>query len=531
MGARGVDRRTAPVVGKMARGRMEPVVSISEARNVAFRSFKEMSQTLGFWKKRFAPSLCALVASAGASALADDAISSAPGQLQVTGAVSPIAPVSAEEDDPPPPPPFQLGPPGGSTRRAPVFNVRPQPQSTAVEAEAPAPQAETFQLAPPVIDASEDEVTLPVPGPGTNLGAPSTLPAFEDVPDVRISAPIPAEAPQTEMVQERYPNGSLHIAREVTQDGQGNFINHGSWKEWSLAGELIGDGQFKRGVRDGVWRRVLTVKDSPLFQTVPYNQYTGPFVSEATLENGRLQGTWIITDAQGRKISEILFNAGVRHGTASWYHSNGRKMQQISFREGETVEEILTWRPDGSLAAKEEFLEGRKLETKTENYAQNKRKSQGGFLSPRMVVTKEDDWWNCRLATFTAEGKPDRHGAWTAWHPNGQVQVEGLFKFGKPEGEFTWYYSNGQKSAEGSYRNGERHGVWNWWHDNGLKSSSGEFADGKPAGKWTWWNPDGKVAQKADFADGVPVQALEPPKLPNRPNNQAGRQQQYRRPQ
>jgi uncharacterized protein len=500
-----------------------------------------MTQTLGFWKKRLAPSLCALVASAGASAVADDAELIAPGQLLVTGAVAPIAPVSGEEDDPPPPPPFQFAPSAGpSTRRAPIVTApSPQPKSPAVETAGQ--PAELFQLAPPVIDVSDQAAPVTLPEHDLHLGSPGALPAFEDVPDVRISAPIPAEAPETELVQERYPNGSLHIAREVTQDGQGNFINHGTWKEWSLQGELVGEGEYKRGVRHGVWRRVLNAKDSQLFGTAPYNQFRGPFVSEVTLENGRLEGVWLITDAQGRKISEIPFVGGQRHGMASWYHANGRKMQQINFREGITVDEILTWRPDGGLAAKEEFLDGRKLEMKTENYAQNRRKSQGGYLSPRMVVSKEDDWWNCKLAVFAAEGQADRHGAWTAWHANGQVQVEGRFKFGKPEGEFTWYYPNGQKSAEGLYRSGERHGVWYWWHDNGLKSSSGEFIEGKPAGKWTWWNADGKVAQKADFADGVPAQVLEthpatqpvnqagrPLNQPGRPGNQAVRPQ-YRR--
>jgi antitoxin component YwqK of YwqJK toxin-antitoxin module len=386
----------------------------------------------------------------------------------------------------------------------------------------------TGTLTPPVIEASEEpgvSVSVDAAAPGalpSDTGAPQ-LRALEDVPDVRISAPIPAEAPNTEMVQERFPNGSLKIAREVTQDGQGNFINHGSWKEWNAQGELIAEGEFKFGVRHGVWRRVLRTNESPLFNTPPYNQYKGPFISEAHLENGRLQGTWIVADALGRKISEIEFTGGARHGLASWWHSNGRKMQQINFIKGVAGEDILTWRADGSLAAKETYLEGRKVETKTENYAQGRRKSLGDFLLPRMVVTKEDDWWNCRLATFSADGQPDRHGPWTAWHPNGQVQVQGRFKFGQPEGEFTWYYSNGQKSAEGSYRNGERHGAWTWWHNNGLKSSTGEFVDGKPAGQWTWWNPEGKVAQKADFADGVPVHALEgrPGIAPVRGSNQA----------
>jgi antitoxin component YwqK of YwqJK toxin-antitoxin module len=448
-----------------------------------------------------------LCAAAGGPVFSQQAGTSGRLVLELNNAPPAVA-AHLTDDDPPPAPPSDIST-GMSGRRAPGGDALAAPAVPAIPLTAPTATNDVV-LEPTVVDDGIAPIPLPSDIGNEAQGMPDkSAIESEDIEDVNISAPIPAEVPETELVQERFPNGSLKIAREITQDGQGNFVNHGSWKEWDLQGDLIAEGEYRHGVRQGQWRRVLNAKDSPLFSTAPYNQYQGPFVSLVTLKNGRLEGAWIITDAQGHKISEISFAGGVRHGTATWWHANGKKMQQITFQYGVAHQEILSWRNDGSLAAKEEYLEGRKIESKTEYHAQDRRKSLGDYLAPKMVVEKDDDWWNVRLATFRAEGESDRHGAWTAWHPNGQVQVEGHFQYGEPEGEFTWYYPNGQKSVEGSYRQGERHGAWTWWHDNGLKSSLGDFIDGKPAGKWTWWNVEGKVAQKADFADGVPQQALD----------------------
>jgi antitoxin component YwqK of YwqJK toxin-antitoxin module len=483
-----------------------------------------MKSSLRLWNRRLAMPMCALVATSGLAAWASE--SSPPQPLTVNGAAALVAPADhVHTDDPPPAPPVNFAAPSTRNGRgtptttwAPRANTGvPTTDPKALRAETPSSTAPadaplTFNVPDNTTPAVTPDIA-PIPAPVEKQGDPSLAPgnliAPDPVEDVRITAPIPADVPETEMVQERYDNGSLKIAREVTQDANGNFVNHGSWKQWSQQGELIAEGHYQNGVRDGIWRRVLQAKESPLFATPPYDQYHGPFISEARFEKGNLAGAWVISDAKGHKVSEIPFEGGVRSGVATWYHANGRKMQQITFAKGVATGEILTWRTDGSLAAKEVYLDGQKVESKTEQYPQKQQKSLGEYLAPRQVVSKPDDWWNARLATFTAEGTPERHGKWTAWHQNGQVQVEGKFDHGHPVGEFTWYYANGQKSVEGSYQSGERHGVWTWWHENGLKASSGEFVEGKPAGHWTWWTEDGKVAQKADFADGVPQQALE----------------------
>ena len=71
-------------------------------------------------------------------------------------------------------------------------------------------------------------------------------------------APIELGPPSelvTELIKERYPNGRVKIAREVTQDNHGNYINHGSWKMWDERGTLVAQGQYHEGQRTGLWNR------------------------------------------------------------------------------------------------------------------------------------------------------------------------------------------------------------------------------------------------------------------------------------
>ena len=42
------------------------------------------------------------------------------------------------------------------------------------------------------------------------------------------------EQKSVETFTEHYPNGNVRIQREVSLDGKGNYVNHGSWKMWGL---------------------------------------------------------------------------------------------------------------------------------------------------------------------------------------------------------------------------------------------------------------------------------------------------------
>jgi antitoxin component YwqK of YwqJK toxin-antitoxin module len=324
---------------------------------------------------------------------------------------------------------------------------------------------------------------------------------------------------QSEVIKERFADGKVKIERETTQDAAGNYLNHGSWKMWDQRGNLVAQGQYRYGDRTGTWVRwYRSVKEAPLMGTTPYKEFAGPFVSQATFQNGQLNGYWTIYDGKLHKISQWRFVDGKRHGLSIWWHPGGRKMREIEFRDGDIDGHLVEWSPEGAAVTKETYQAGRKLAQKTSHYKDGKaKKSQGMYLFAKDAEKTSDDWWNCKLVATTKAGRDERHGPSTSWHASGQRQLEGTYEHDLQVGLFTWWHANGQKSLEGRYDQGKQDGRWTWWYGNGQKSIQGGYAKGNPTGRWTWWGEDGRVAQSADLSgsEGVVINTPPSKKQPN----------------
>lgn len=350
-----------------------------------------------------------------------------------------------------------------------------------------------------VATAEEADETTP------ESNEPATLPmdteaeaAAPEADDTEIRA---QEVETPEVVEERYPNGQLKTVREVVQDEKGNYLNHGAWKLLNERGAIVMEGQFYEDERHGVWNRWYSAGEVAFLRQKPFTEFTPPFISQGIFDNGTLHGAWIIYDAKQRKVCEIRFNKGERDGLATWWHPSGRKMREMKFEEGTVHGVVQEWHPDGSLAKKDTFDQGRKLVTQTVHYGGEVKKYSGTFLEPPLTAKNLDDWTKGEMAVFSSTGKSIKHGPYAAWHPNGQLRMQGEYKYDSPVGTFTWLYQNGQKALEGDYTDGKQEGEWNWWHENGQRSIRGYFSAGNPSGKWTWWNKEGKVAQSGDFSD------------------------------
>jgi antitoxin component YwqK of YwqJK toxin-antitoxin module len=306
-----------------------------------------------------------------------------------------------------------------------------------------------------------------------------------------------------EVIRERYPNRSVKIEREVTQDAEGNYVNHGSWKMWDPQGSLVAEGQYHYGERAGVWNRWFRTGEVELLKAVPYNAFKGPFISQASFEAGRLSGKWTIFDSSQHKISEFEFVDGERHGDFTWWFPNGQKMRECHYESGEMNGQLVEWAQDSRVVTQVTFDHGRRLGSRAEKHTAGGNKSEGRILFAKEILQTGDDWWNAKPAVYTKQGKDERHGHWTVWFPNGQKQVEGDYDHDVQIGEFTWWYANGQRSLQGEYTDGEQQGKWVWWYENGQKSIVGEYSQGHPMGRWTWWNEEGKVARASDMAQGA----------------------------
>ncbi len=335
---------------------------------------------------------------------------------------------------------------------------------------------------------------------------PAKLPIEQEAAAV-VEEPVGVEngdEPQVEaeLIRERFPDGTTKLERYVIQDDQQNYINHGSWKMWDIKGNVIAEGDYHHGKRHGEWVGWFFPGEVTMLQGLPYNKFTGPFVSQAQFRHGELHGAWTIYDSSKRTASEFYYENGKRHGIWTWWYPDGQKMREMEYSDGEIDGELAEWREGGEQVGKDTYIKGRRLGLQKELFDDGSQKSAGMYLHAQQVPSGADDWWVCDVAPFMTKGRDEKHGAWTSWHPNGQERMRGEYRFDVPVGSFTWWHPNGQKALAGEYTQGLQDGDWTWWHDNGLKSIQGQYTAGKATGQWIWWKSDGKVAQRANYDKG-----------------------------
>ena len=61
----------------------------------------------------------------------------------------------------------------------------------------------------------------------------------------------------------------------------------------------------------------------------------------------------------------------------------------------------------------------------------------------------------------------EKHGKFTFWYKNGQVEEEYTYKYGKLDGKGTFWYKNGQKKEELNWKNGEVVELIGRWNEDG----------------------------------------------------------------
>jgi uncharacterized protein len=412
--------------------------------------------------------------------------------LLAEGPLTPVpAPVAASELPPEAPAsePETAEPGAAETSPAPAQNGEPTP------AAAPAPEPlQAVELAPP----------LAIPPASSRLSkvkiVDDSAPAVVEGSINDDSTPAPKGSDiVTELVKERYPNGSVKIEREVAQDRDGNFVLHGAYRQYDERGQLICEGTHAQGKAAGAWKRYYAANQAPLFATSPYKEFQAPFISQASFADGQMQGKWTITDLKQRKISEIEFSDGERHGKAVWYYPNGTLLSQATYDRGRVHGDVFKWGPDASLVGKENYTQGRKLAPKVEYFDAEHKRSEILYLHAPLAVKTLDNFHTATLAVFEQRGQDEKFGPFRVWHQNGQLARQGEFRYNLPVGKAIWYFPNGQKQMEGTYVDGKQEGIWTWWHQNGLKQIAGEYQQGVAVGQWSWWKEDGKLAQRTDL--------------------------------
>jgi uncharacterized protein len=320
-------------------------------------------------------------------------------------------------------------------------------------------------------------------------------PSLLSLPSLKTEGRSLANASQTELIQQRYPSGKLFVERRVTQDAQGNYVNHGDYQQWSEAGDLLVTGSYQMGQQHGVWVRFCDAGQSKLFEKSPYRSFKPPFQSTVEFSDGRMNGVWTITDQEGRTVSQIQFADGRREGPAIWFHPNGSILWQSEYQDGLLTGSFLENDANGKLSRSEQYRNGRRIDTKRHYFANKQVKAEIEYLSPQQKLIQADDWNRTELAVYEVSGSTVRHGQTTEFHENGTVKSTANYNLGKREGAYEAWYPNGQREVMGAFRSGHQEGDWSWWHPNGMRKISVAYQDGAISGEVLAWNDAGSRIQ------------------------------------
>lgn len=255
----------------------------------------------------------------------------------------------------------------------------------------------------------------------------------------------------------------------------------GEWRGWSQ-GKLAASYRYTQGQVGGPATTyhpdgTTPAAQGPLGQGQPVGQWrffspSGAQLAEGTVGPAGAQGEWKFADAIGQPSVSGHFADGQRTGAWVGFHPGTATIaQQGTFRAGARHGEWAYYHPNGQLAQKETWDQGR-LQQVGPFYT-----AKGKELSPGTLQN----------------GTGTRH----TYHANGQPAASGDFRDGLPTGIWLYFDQKGKLNCEGQFLAGERTGTWRWYR-RGQPEAEGQYAHDQPVGQWKIFGPKGRV-ETVDF--------------------------------
>ncbi len=325
-------------------------------------------------------------------------------------------------------------------------------------------------------------------------------PATRETSSRRSKADI-GEMPGREIVRQRYPDGSVQIARHVKQDQNGNYVNDGQWQLFDREGVRIAMGTYVDGAMEGPWARLHLKSDGGIFLNPPFSMFQGPFKSLATFSEGKISGRWRITDAKGQKVFEMPYQNGKREGLAVWFYPGEKIFRRMQFAANVPDGQLVQFDQRGKITRKEVYQDGKRIENRVTYYRPGNQKQEAKIvLRGRVELNGEDQWWDAKPAELVVTGEDSEEGPIRSWYQNGQAKMIGNLEKGLRVGRFVWWHENGVKQSMGSYdAQGNKVGQWVWWHKNGMKSIMGQYKEDQADGLWRQWDENGTQTREKTF--------------------------------
>lgn len=358
-------------------------------------------------------------------------------------------------------------------------------------------------------------------------------------------------------VDEKWPDGSLKVRREMIDDVRGRPVQNGlethyysggakqsettyrfgvpdgPWREYYMSGKVKAEGAIHRGQKDGLETTYTEAGDKSsqvTYQEGKRNGKTtkwqgGRKIFEADYDNDHLVGTLQQWYGNGTPRLVQQYKAGVLDGPEYRWFADGTKFSVANYTAGQKDGEFTEWHPNGQLKYHTTYKNGQPNGKFEERFSDGALKGTGAYLDglpdgswkewfeldelpsdakgetaspdkPAAAEEKDAAETKTRQHVLAAERNYHRgklNGKQITYHKNGQKQLEIAVVEDRREGPYVEWYDSGQVRSEGKYFHDQPDGEATFWYDDGKPWAVYNYFRGRPVGRWVQWDRDGNI--------------------------------------
>ncbi|CAN5465701.1 hypothetical protein BH11BAC3_BH11BAC3_24720 [soil metagenome] len=291
------------------------------------------------------------------------------------------------------------------------------------------------------------------------------------------------------------PDGAKESEGYYSKDG----LAEGNFKYYYKNGQLSAEGSYKNGLQEG--KKTYYYSNGKISQSANYkadkadgyfiNYYINGQVSgEGWYVNDERQGTFINYDLLGNINSKTYYINGKVHGITEYYTPTG-KIDYKQFYDFGWMNKTVQFDTLGKIMVSSPLTKGEGQVLF--NHYNGKPYSLSNYkyynLNGVSSITNGDG--TKRILNYYKNGVLDSN--YTAWYPNGKLQLEGKYINGDKAGEWKYYYYNGQVSDIEHYVDGELEGLDTQLDELGEKDKVTMYKGGKLNGESRYYGDNGQL--------------------------------------
>ncbi|HMJ70031.1 MAG TPA: hypothetical protein VK508_14095 [Cyclobacteriaceae bacterium] len=332
-----------------------------------------------------------------------------------------------------------------------------------------------------------------------------------------------------------YSNGM--ITQMISYDKSGNELWKGGSPDGNFdvkhhypGGQLLSEGKFRKGVRDGKW---LQYHRAGMVQAT-FNYADGKFdgLQEEFFTNGKRKIVSTYKAGEREGYAEEFYSTGVKqregwYSANKWqqqwlsYHADGTVMEDTYYINDETVDSVFVYSVEGKVATKYFYASDNRVFQSSFNPEQttfstdiNIREQavilKYGNGSPMAKYNSLCGLLNGELERSYPDGKPYAQfsyvggrvtGAYKAYDEYGNIEATGHYKAGEPTGIWTYMNVNGSRSMEVPYINGARDSTLVNYYESGGVYFIAEYRNDKRHGLLKYFAPNKDLIVEKMFDD------------------------------